>query len=280
MCASSGLRCNGKGKRGADWAVDLASLGREQYGAWLDPAQGSLGQGICLRTDRSHATGMRQRRGAGMCAGADCYETPRGALRLHLGRGSCAPSVQKNNGAVQNARIARSLPVGEGSPPRRKKHDSRKCSAITQLVRICRTFLLHMTWPRREGTRLSPASRSRFSRFFPVLQRVHIHRRNAPPEKPGGAQAADKVASHKKRAVFLGNIVTKNPVDQLNAELFKILRLRCASLRMTESEFVYSLRPSRKAGRGASCRQSRFPQKARCLSWEQSDEKSRGSAEC
>ena len=68
---------------------------------------------------------------------------------------------------------------------------------------------------------------------------------------PGGAQAVDKVASHKKRAVFLGNIVTKNPVDQLNVELFKILRLRCASLRMTESEFVYSLRPSRKTGRGA-----------------------------
>ena len=35
--------------------------------------------------------------------------------------------------------------------------------------------------------------------------------------------------------------MTKDPVDQLNVELFKILRLRFAPLRMTNSEFVYSL---------------------------------------
>jgi len=54
-------------------------------------------------------------------------------------------------------------------------------------------------------------------------------------------QCVDKVPSHKKRAVILRNEMTKDPVDQLNVELFKILRLRFAPLRMTNSEFVYSL---------------------------------------
>ena len=61
------------------------------------------------------------------------------------------------------------------------------------------------------------------------------------PERAEVVQCVDKVPSHKKRAVILRNEVTKNPVDQLNAELFKILRLRFAPLRMTNSEFVYSL---------------------------------------
>ena len=41
-------------------------------------------------------------------------------------------------------------------------------------------------------------------------------------ERMGAAQTVDKVPSHKKRAVILRNEVTKNPVDQLNVELFKI----------------------------------------------------------
>jgi len=59
---------------------------------------------------------------------------------------------------------------------------------------------------------------------------------------PSSLQAVDKVPSHKKRAVILRNEMTKDPVDQLNVERFKILRLRFAPLRMTNSEFVYSLR--------------------------------------
>ena len=65
-----------------------------------------------------------------------------------------------------------------------------------------------------------------------------MHAQRKTPRFAAGRQAVDKVCSINNSAVILRNEVTKDLINCSGDEVFEILRLRFAPLRMTEARFA------------------------------------------